>query len=293
MMAAGDQSFYRHVLAEVFGRECTILSSRGLGGGCINNAVALETDAGAFLLKWQRGIPADMYEKEAAGLSLLKAADQLRVPATYGFGQLDGRYYLLMEFVHSAGKKKDYWENFGSQLATMHRARQAQQFGLDHDNYIGKLGQNNHFYDDWIEFFIQQRLEAQLQLALHNGLVNAQFADRYRAFYAHLPQLLPTAPASLLHGDLWSGNVMTGPDGYVCLIDPAVYYGHREIELAFTRMFGGFGSAFYAAYEATWPLEPGFEQRVGIYNIYPHMVHVNLFGRSYLSGVEQVLAKYL
>ena len=144
-----------------------------------------------------------------------------------------------------------------------------------------------------IDFIIHNRLEYQLKLAKQNGLVSHDLIDRYRKFYDLLPGLLPVDKPALLHGDMWSGNVMVGDDGQACLIDPAVYYGHREIELAFTRMFGGFGHDFYSAYQSTYPLEPGFDERVEIYNIYPHMVHVNLFGTSYLGGVESVLRRYL
>ena len=132
-----------------------------------------------------------------------------------------------------------------------------------------------------------------MQLAIQNGLVSSNFIERYRNFYKLIPDLLPADQPALLHGDLWSGNVMVGGDGKVCLIDPAVYYGHREIELAFTQLFGGFDHEFYRSYQSTYPLEAGFDQRVDIYNMYPLMVHVNLFGTSYLSGVERVLKRYL
>jgi fructosamine-3-kinase len=285
--------FFESILEESLGKPGQVLDTTFTSGGCINNTMRLKTSLGDFFLKWQSGIPKDMFQKEAEGLRLLAASGSMKIPEVISSGQLEGRYYLLMEFIESASPKSDYWSSFGSALASMHLNNPADQYGLNHDNYIGKLPQPNNLHDDWIDFFIGHRLEFQLKLAAQNRLVDSRFVIRYREFYKKLPNLLPTDRPALLHGDLWSGNVMVDSDGRVCLIDPAVYYGHREMELAFTQMFGGFDSEFYSSYEEVYPLEPGFEDRVSIYNIYPHMVHVNLFGTSYLSGVESVLRRYL
>ena len=217
----------------------------------------------------------------------------MKIPEVLAVGKMEGRHYLLMEYIDSTPPATNYWEDFGHTLAKMHLEKTSKTYGFQHDNYIGKLPQPNRSDESWIEFFILNRLEYQLNLAITNHMVSGSFIDRYRKLYELLPGLLPGEKPSLLHGDLWSGNVMVGHNGKVCLIDPAVYYGHREIELAFTRMFGGFGEPFYHAYDEGYPLVPGFEERSRIYNIYPHMVHVNRFGTSYLSGVEQVLRKYV
>ena len=270
-----------------------VLDTTFTSGGCINNTLKLNTSHGDFFLKWQSGIPDDMFQKEARGLKILAEAKAIKIPEVITYGKLDGKYYLLMEHIESASPESGYWKNFGTALAEMHLSNSSDKYGLDHDNYIGKLPQPNDFNDNWIEFFIERRLEFQLKLAVQNRLVDSRFVNRYRSFYEKLPSLLPIDQPALLHGDMWSGNVMVGPEGQVCLIDPAVYFGHREIELAFTQMFGGFDNDFYSAYHEAYPLQPGFDERVGIYNIYPHMVHVNLFGTSYLSGVESVLRRYL
>jgi fructosamine-3-kinase len=234
-----------------------------------------------------------MFEKEALGLQLLHKAGKVPVPEVFGFGKIGSKHYILMEHLESAIHQKNYWSGLGGALANQHQGITNAKYGLDHDNYIGKLPQANEWSDDWIDFFINSRLEPQLKLAIQNGEVGSKFAERYRRFYSKLKDLLPDEPPSLLHGDLWSGNVMTGPDGRAWIIDPAVYYGHREIELSFTKMFGGFGNDFYDAYDEAWPLQPDFDKRVEIYNIYPSMVHVNLFGQSYLGGVERVLTRYV
>lgn len=293
MFSDAHHHFYQHILQEALGSDIRLDNFHYTSGGCINNAVRLTTDQGDFFLKWNPDIPDDMFAREAEGLQLLKNANALRIPSVIKFGKLENKNYLLLEHVKTAPQASGYWEDFGRSLAALHRNNTSENYGLDHDNYIGSLHQDNDWNPDWISFFMEQRLESQLRLALRSRLVDHQFADRYRAFYHHLPALLPVEPPALLHGDLWSGNVMTGPDGRVCLIDPAVYYGHREIELAFTQMFGGFDPRFYAGYDEAYPLHPGFDQRVDIYNMYPSMVHVNLFGTSYLPGVERVLRRYL
>jgi fructosamine-3-kinase len=293
MSGPAGNHFFEAILETSLGKPVNVTGAHFKSGGCINNAMKLNTSEGIFFLKWQTGIPEDMFEKEAQGLDLLASAGSIKIPEVMAYGKLEGKHYLLMENIESAPPATDYWHRFGAALAEMHKNNSKTGYGLDHDNYIGKLPQPNQEHEQWVHFFAEQRLEFQLKLAVQNRLVDSAFVNRYRKFYDLLPQLLPVDRPALLHGDMWSGNVMVGADGQVCLIDPAVYYGHREIELAFTRMFGGFGYDFYTTYQETYPLEPGFEERVDIYNIYPHMVHVNLFGTSYLHGVESVLRRYL
>jgi fructosamine-3-kinase len=287
------ETFFEDILEQALGRRIEVQRSKSRSGGCINNALSLFTNEGDFFLKWQKGIPDDMFEKEARGLKLLAGSGAIKIPEVYSAGKIGSSHFLLMENIESAAPSNDYWEDFGIALANMHRENTGGHYGLDHDNYIGKLPQPNDEHDDWINFFIEKRLEFQLVMAMQNGLVSHHLIDRYRKFYDFLPDLLPVDQPALLHGDMWSGNVMVGNDGKVCLIDPAVYHGHREIELSFTQMFGGFSREFYRAYHEAYPLEPGFQDRVDIYNIYPHMVHVNLFGPSYLGGVESVLNRYV
>ena len=171
-----------------------------------------------------------------------------------------------MEYVEPARRCTVFWENFGQSLAEMHRNSQA-QFGLDHSNYMGSLPQDNSFTDDWATFFIERRLEPQLKLAIDCGLLNTKHRKAFERLYKKLPGIFPKEKPALIHGDLWSGNFVTGNDGYACILDPAVYYGHREAELAMTKLFGGFDSSFYHAYANASPPEPGFEKRVGIYNL--------------------------
>ncbi|MEQ9301058.1 MAG: fructosamine kinase family protein [Cyclobacteriaceae bacterium] len=285
-------AFFEQVLFRVFGLESIIKEYQFISGGCINNAVRLDTKNGDFFLKWNESTPEEMFEKEAMGLELLRQSNKIAVPEPIAFGTCQGKSYLLMEYLPTHRQCADYWTLFGRQLAGLH-GMSSDTFGLEYSNYIGKLPQRNTECDDWVEFFIEHRLEVQLGLAMYNGHIDSAYAKRFRRLYDVLPGELPEEAPALLHGDLWSGNMMPGHEGLPTIFDPAVYYGSREMELAFTRLFGGFDQSFYTAYHEAFPLSQGFTDRVDLYNLYPLLVHVNLFGGSYLSGIDRTLRRYL
>jgi len=282
--------FFNEVLHQA-GLVDTISSFQRIGGGCINNTVRLTTASSHYFLKWNLRAEYDMFDKEAAGLELLNQSFKNQVPAPIHWGIFHDKSYLLMDYIDSGARQHNYWEQFGVSLANMHQISN-EKFGLSYPNYIGRLPQSNEWHHDWIAFFISQRLENQLALAYDHGLVDRKLLDRFQNFYHHLDQLLPSEKPALLHGDLWGGNIMDGCDGFACIVDPAVFYGHREAELSFTRLFGGFEQSFYQAYHLTYPLAPGFDERVDIYNLYPLLVHLNLFGLSYLGSIKQILYKF-
>lgn len=290
------EQFLRAILFRTFGKDLTIKSYKSIGGGCINNGLAVicEDDfsgSAKYFIKWNEDHIDDLFEKEALGLSLLSNNSNFIIPDVIGHGSYGMKNFLILEFIESGNSSYAFWESFGEQLANMHRITH-QQYGLDHTNYIGKLPQVNHQNANWIDFFIENRLEPQLGMAVYNNKISIDFAKKFKYLYSQLPGILVDEPPSLLHGDLWSGNFMVNEKGSVCLIDPAVYFGNREIEIAFTQLFGGFDDEFYRSYLETFPLEPGFGDRAAIYNLYPLLVHVNLFGESYLSGIERVIRRY-
>lgn len=285
--------FACEVMSQYLGKEVGQISYKRLTGGCINEAFKLETSEGNYFLKHNRVDFEVQFEKEAKTLELLRNAHALKVPEVFQIGVHRQRSYLLTEFIQSGTPESNFWGNFGENLARLHHTISENcQFGLPFDNYIGELPQKNNYHKNWIDFFVENRLEVQAKLALNNQLITSDFLRQFQKIYKHLPNLLVEEPPSLIHGDLWSGNFLCSSDGKAALIDPAVYYGNREIELAFTQLFGGFASTFYESYQNTWPLQPGFKERVAIYNLYPLMVHVNLFGTSYLSGVKEVIRRY-
>jgi fructosamine-3-kinase len=263
------------------------------GGGCINNGGRLSTSKEEYFLKWNdRDKYPGMFLAEGKGLELLKNSKALRIPSVIEIGETANHQFILLEYVLEKPKQKNFWETVGEGLSKQHQQKSS-AFGLDHDNYIGSLRQKNQYSNDWINFFIEQRLNAQLKLALRDGKIPVSVASQFDALFKKLPSLLPIEKPALLHGDLWSGNLITDNNGAPCLIDPAVYYGNREAEIAFTRLFGGFSAAFYEAYNANYPLLTGHEKRADLYNLYPLLVHVNLFGGGYASRVVSILRSFV
>jgi fructosamine-3-kinase len=269
-----------------------IISTRPLSGGSINEAFQLKTNKGVFFLKYNNASRhPEMFEKEGKGLSLLRSAGEIDVPEVLYHGEAGQDAFLLLKFIDPAGKFNDFWEDFGKCLAKLH-SHHADRFGLDHDNYMGSLYQYNTFHDDWTEFFIEERLERQIKLARENAAIGRNDVSGFERLYKRLEEIFPKTRPSLIHGDLWSGNFMVNGKGRACLIDPAVYYGHPEIDIAMSVLFGGFNSSFYEAYIEHNPLEKGWKNRLDIYNLYPLMVHVNLFGGGYLGSVQKIIGRF-
>ena len=291
MLPGHLQPTLEHVLGKSLGVDTQIIKSKSVGGGCIHHATQLLTERGSWFLKYNQLAELANFQAEARGLEVLGQSGTLRVPKVIAVNQTETHAFILMEYLIPEGRPKGFWTDFGCSLAKMHQ-HTAEKYGLDHDNFIGRLPQSNQQHTSWIDFFIQQRLEPQLQLAEEKQLALSDLRPAFEALYPRLVNLIPEEPASLLHGDLWSGNFLCGPNGQPCLFDPAVYYGHREAEIAFTQLFGGFNSEFYTAYQQTWPLQKGWENRVPLFNLYPLMVHLNLFGRGYLPDIQAILTKF-
>ncbi len=260
-------------------------------GGCINAAYKATTKKGNYFIKINRKENLDMFFKEKAGLQLLQSTNSIKIPQVLGVGEVDEIAYLILEWIEPKQKKKDYWQQFGIKLAKLHSNTNL-TFGWSKDNYIGSLSQSNTPKSTWYDFFFECRLEPQFNLAIKNNSIGIDYLKKLEVLKKKSESFFPEEKPALLHGDLWSGNLITDNLGEPCLIDPAVYFGHREAELAFTQLFGGFDNSFFNAYETISPLEKDFSSRVKVYNLYPLMIHVNLFGKSYLAGVDRVLKKY-
>jgi len=286
----GDEQteFFEGIFFQVLGRPAEVIETQLLSGGDINTAARVYTTEGIYFVKWNSADREGMFEAEARGLELLRRSETVRIPEVIGHGHYQDKAYLILEYLDAASPRPTYWEAFGQALAEMHSHTQP-RFGLSFDNYIGSLPQANTPSPNGIQFLIEHRLRPQVGLALYKGLLSKELFGRFERLYERLPDLLPNERPALLHGDLWSGNVVVDEQGMPALVDPAVYYGYREAELAFTTLFGGFEPRFYEAYQEAFPLEAGFQERVPIYNLYPLLVHVNLFGAGYVSGVERVL----
>ena len=258
--------------------ELGISAAVPVSGGCIHRCYRAQREGRAVFLKLNEPRFADAFAAEADGLRALRAAG-CRAPEPLAHGTALAGAYLLLEYVEL--RPAGDFAALGTMLAAMHRHR-GELFGWPRDNYIGSTPQANGGSKNWAAFWHERRLEPQLALAARNGH-RIDVAPVWRLLEGHEP-----AP-SLLHGDLWSGNAAFLPDGAPVLYDPAVYYGDRETDLAMTELFGGLPGAFYAAYDAAWPLSSGYEQRKHLYNLYHLLNHLNLFGGGYLAQVRAAL----
>lgn len=266
-----------------------VRATRPLSGGDINEAHAVTLEDGReIFVKTNRAPPPDTFPVEARGLAWLAEAGALRVPAVLAVDQ----QFLALEFIHSGKPRPSFDEELGRGLAALHRATPG-ALGLDHDNFIGRLPQSNQAAPrrGWAAFYRDRRLEPQLRRADGAGLISPALRRDFDRLWNRLDELVgPEEPPARLHGDLWGGNLMCDASGAPCLIDPAVYGGHREMDLAMMRLFGGFRAAAFAAYHEAYPLAPGHAERVPLYQLYPLLVHVNLFGGSYTASVASSLA---
>ncbi len=284
-------SFYGNVFTNHFGPEIAIKTISSVPGGCINQTSKVTTNQGLFFIKVNSENLSDLFEKEQLGLELLGEKSSLGVPKVLTSGTQSGKSYLILEWIEKGIANQNFWELFGQKLAEQHKVT-SDQFGLDHENHIGRLPQSNNYHGNWTEFFVEERLKPQLKIARDSGLVGNATMQQFYFLFLNLNELIPEESPAFLHGDLWSGNFMCGPNSSPYIFDPAIYFGHREAEIAFTTMFGGFDQEFYSSYEEEFPLQPGFEDRVEIHNLYPLLVHVNLFGPSYLPGIEGTLKRF-
>lgn len=260
-----------------------------VAGGDINAALAWQSARGRYFVKWNDRLGADAFAAEADGLTRLGETRALTVARPVTYGEVEGAGFLVLEWINVTQPDAPAWRMLGEGLAALHRHGGA-SYGLARDNYIGSLPQVNGAYAAWPRFWAERRIEPMLRRAVAAGLVAAPLQARIERLCAgaegacRRDDLTP----SLLHGDLWRGNVLFTRGGPV-LIDPAVYVGDREVEIAFTELFGGFDAAFYAAYRAAFPLAAGYAERRAFWQLYPLLVHLNLFGASYVGGVARAV----
>ncbi|MCA0933022.1 fructosamine kinase family protein [Lutimonas saemankumensis] len=271
--------------------DCELISIKPVAGGDINKVYFLQGAESNFILKsnLSQKFP-EMFEKEARGLELLSGTT-VRTPKVIDLYAEEGNQFLILEYFESDRPTQAFWSDFAISLSSLHK-RTSDYFGLDEDNYIGSLKQKNDPYDSWEAFFIQTRLNPQIKMAFDSGFIEKRDLLLFERFCKKFSTLVPEVKPSLLHGDLWSGNLMCTKGQVPVYIDPAVYYGHHEMDLSMTQMFGGFDKSFISVYRENFELLNGWEERIQIHNLYPSLVHLNLFGSSYLSGIQIVLKKF-
>ncbi len=291
-----DQAFREHIGTELRRGAYTVGGIdrvMAATGGCINDTAILVSGEKDFFVKWnsREAFPM-MFEKEFRALERLRDSCSLTIPQPLLVGEFEEDSYLVMECITGGRRNENYWEELGRGLAKLHR-QSALEFGWEEHNFIGSLPQYNDANRDWPEFFVENRINKPLQMAVDAGILGSddiRLCDSANRIFLELLKG-PENPA-MIHGDLWSGNLMVDRNGLPCLIDPAIYFANREIEIAFTTLFGRFGEGFYDAYQEVFQMESGFENRFEVYNLYPLLVHANLFGGAYVGSYRQLIKKY-
>lgn len=264
-----------------------------VGGGSINQTYGLVVNKKKrFFCKINSALEfPSLFQKERKGLQLLAEQNIIRVPAVVACEEMQDEQILLLEWIEQGSKTKKFWEIFGEQLAKLHHVTN-NHFGLDEDNYMGALPQLNDPSKNWVDFFVRQRLEPQIKMAADHHLLDASYISQFQKLYKSLPDIFPEEPSSLLHGDLWSGNFLCDENNSPVLIDPAVYFGNRNIDIAMTQLFGGFDHTFYEAYHYYFALPQNHTQIWDVCNLYPLLIHLNLFGKSYLHDILRTIQRY-
>ena len=269
-----------------------ISNIQSVSGGDISSAYVLSAGSEKLFLKINSKPDAlDMFLSEETGLKTIAKTNTIAVPKVLACDSIKDQSFILMEHIESKSPNSKDLELFGSQLAKLHQIT-SDKFGFDSDNFIGSLHQSNKTHKNWNDFYIEERLIPQLILAKSNGLLNNPEIPENQKLKEVCSSYFKDVKPSLLHGDLWSGNYLISKNGIPYLIDPSTYYGHNEIDIAMSKLFGGFGDSFYQSYHNVIPQDELTRSRIELYQLYYLLVHLNLFGRSYYSSVKSILNTY-
>ena len=272
-------------------QEFAIAKTKSVSGGCINQGYQVSSKDRTYFVKLNDVSKVDMFAAEALGLKQMYATKTITVPQPVCWGTAANSSYLVLQWLDLGGGSNQSWTEMGRQLAAMHRVGTSKDFGWSRNNTIGSTPQINTWMDNWADFFAEQRIGYQLELAKRRG---GNFPESNRVVDLVRNKLTEwQPPVSLVHGDLWSGNAAISSDGAPIILDPATYYGDRETDLAMTELFGGFPTAFYHGYNEAWQLDSGYGQRKSIYNLYHVLNHFNLFGGGYASQAKTIIQRLL
>ena len=282
-------------ISQSIGEKFEVIDRKSISGGCINQAYLISSDQNqTYFIKLNQPSLVEMFAAEARGLLEMAVTQTIKVPVPIDWGKISSHSYLVLEYLNLTDRATPQtWAEMGQKLAMMHRYQITNQpkFGWAVNNTIGSTPQLNTWENDWTTFFKNHRIGYQFQLAQRKG---GNF-PRATELLAAIPQILANhhPQPALVHGDLWAGNASFLTTGKPIIFDPATYWGDREVDLAMTQLFGGFPAAFYQGYEQTYPLEPGYDRRQILYNLYHLLNHYNLFGGSYQSQVNSAIDRLL
>jgi fructosamine-3-kinase len=281
----------QQALSSILQKDIVVTSSTAVHGGDINKAFRLDTTAGPFFVKQNSKRFKGMFQKEFNGLIALMNTGTLKIPTPYATGDDANDQWLVMEWLEKGPPGDHFWSNFGSHLAQQHK-NTSEDFGFNEPNYIGSIIQLNEKCASWKEFYATQRVLPLMMMSLELGRCNRGDVDTAVLVCRKIDSIFPDEPPALLHVDLWSGNFLIHESGHAAIYDPAVYYGHREMDLGMALLFGGFDRIFYDSYNEHYPLEKNWRDRTDLCQLYPLLVHLVLFGGHYYNSVKQILDKY-
>lgn len=270
----------------------SIKSIQPVTGGDISRAYKIESSHNTYFLKANDKASAlKMFQQEANALQTISKTKTIKSPQVIQVASFENQSYILMEYVESKTPSNQDMALFGEQLAHLHLTH-SDAFGFETDNFIGSLPQSNTTHNNWLDFYIEERLVPQLKIAIQRQLLSPAEVPDLSAMKLKTADIFKDVQPSLLHGDLWSGNYLISKDGTPYLIDPATYFGHSEVDIAMSLLFGGFGDSFYQAYHTVIPKETHTKARIELYQLYYLLVHLNLFGSSYYNSVKRIISKY-
>lgn len=263
-----------------------------VGGGSINQTYKIEVgDKSSFCKINSASKFPNLFKKEQSGLKTIAKQNVITTPGIIDCFEQDNNQVLLLEWIEEGERTEAFWQGFGQQLAALHQQRST-TFGLEEANYMGSVPQNNRQQANWCGFFQQERIQPLIKLCYQNGLIGSRHLHQFENLYTKLDSIFEAERPSLLHGDLWSGNFMCNRANQPVLIDPATYYGHRSMDLALTTLFGGFNTTFYEAYHYHFSLPHNYKEQWAVCNLYPLLIHLYLFGSSYVSQIEATLKRF-
>ena len=287
------QKYLNQFLSDKLNLRISTLKFYPVGDGSINETCqVIVNDQTKFFLKVNSATKyPNLFRREKRGIEFLKDQKIFRIPSVIAHDEIDNYQVLLLDWIEGGLKTERFWRKFGEQLAALHQITNT-YFGFEDDNYMGALPQQNDHHNNWPEFFVNCRLRPQVDIARANRSLHSKQLNDFENLYRKLKNIFTNEQPALLHGDLWSGNFMCDEDSDPVLIDPAVYFGHRSIDLAMTTLFGGFEGAFYQAYNYHLPFPTNYKEQWEICNLYPLLIHLNLFGSGYLGRIERILQSY-
>ena len=293
VMNASIQKYLNHFLSDKLSLRISTLNFYPVGGGSINETCqVIVNDQTKFFLKINSATKyPKLFRKEKRGIEFLNDKKIFRILSVIAHDEIDNYQILLLDWIEGGLKTERFWRKFGEQLAALHQITNP-YFGFEEDNYMGALPQQNDHHSIWHEFFVNCRLRPQVNMAKNNRMLHSRHLNAFENLFLELKNIFNNERPALLHGDLWSGNFMCDQDSSPVLIDPAVYFGHRSVDLAMTTLFGGFDRAFYEAYNYHLPFPKNYEEQWNVCNLYPLLVHLNLFGVGYLGQIERTLMRF-